>query len=111
MSTARELIAFMEHLRYTMHGDEHTIQSCEGSRAPVCLLRHLARANRRSGFLLNRTRLQAIKDVLTTFIEWQDEEGALGGHETPCHMIFHSLQSETVIIDTLTAILFNVIAI
>lgn len=109
MSTARDLVKFMDHLRYTLYEDEHTTQLREGSQTPVCLLKHLARANRRSRFLLNHTRLHAIQDVLTTFIEWQNEEGALEGHETPCHLLFHSVQSETVIIDALTAILFKVI--
>lgn len=109
MSTARDLVRFMDHLRYTLYEDEHIVQLREGSQAPVCLLKHLARANLRSGFLLNQTMILAIHEVLTTFIDWQNEEGALGGHETPCHVLFHSVQTNTIIVDVLTAILFNVI--
>lgn len=109
MSTVRELLKYMEHFRHMLYEEEHSVQLHEDSQAPICLLRHLARANRRSGFLLNGTMIQAMHCVLTTFIDWQIEEGVLQGHETPCHMIFHSIQTETVIIDTSTVILFNVI--
>jgi len=73
MSTARDLVIFMDHLRYTLHENEHTAQVREGSQTPVCLLKHLARANRRSGFLLNRTMIHALQEVLVTYIEWQRE--------------------------------------
>jgi len=109
MSRARDLVRFMDHLRYMLHEDEHTTELREGSQTPVCLLKHLTKANRRSGFLLNRTMIHALQEVLTTYIEWKDEEGALGGHETPCHLLYHSVQTDTEIVDALTAILFNVI--
>jgi len=85
----------------------HTLTTNPGGQVPICLLIHLVKQIEKRNFLLNRRQVHILHAILCTFIEWQNDEEDQD-HETPCHSIFHSLQTETLIIDALKALFYNV---
>ena len=108
MVTVRELVQFMEQLRMVLYGATHIVTPNRESEIPPCLKIHIMQANRNIGYPLNRIQIGVLHTILSTFIEWSNEEE---GREQvmPCNLIFESLQNETTILDALTVLLYNVL--
>jgi len=100
MAIIRELVRYMEQLRIEFYENAHTQTTNPGGQIPIYLLIHLVKANWKTGFLLNRRQVHILHGILCTFIEWQNDEEDRD-HENSCYSIFHSLQTETLIIDVL----------
>jgi len=83
MATIRELVWYMEQLRIEFYENAHTLTTNPGGQIPICLLIHLVKANRKTGFLLNRRQVNILHGILCTFIEWQNDEEDRD-HENPC---------------------------
>jgi len=110
MVTLRELVQFMEQLRLVLYEATHIVTFVRENQIPPCLQIHIdiMQANRNVGYPLNRIQIGVMHTILSTFIEWRNEEK--GGEQVmPCNLIFESLQNETTILDTLTVLLYNVL--
>jgi len=82
MATVRELVRYMEQLRIEFYENTHTLTTNPGGQIPICLQIHLVKANRKTGFLLNRRPVHILHDILCTFIVWQNDEDATTNRNT-----------------------------
>jgi len=108
MVTVRDLVRFMEQLRIILYEATHVTTRDPESHIPSCLRIHIIKANRNVGYPINNIQISVMYMILKTFIEWRyEEEGH--GHVMPCLIVFDSLQTDTVILDTITMLLYNVL--